>query len=644
MAVIDRWALTDRQARGILLALGTVLGVAVLRLDVPQATSGQFWSDGATYHAMAWSLAADHDLRYEARDVFRVRREFPGGPQGIFLKRTEGGLRAVKGPGFSGLVWGGGDANDRIFFAKAMAYPLVAAPFVRAFGTSGLLVVNVLAWLAGVLAAYAILRRALSALWALGVTLALFGITVAPLYLLWMTPEMFNLGVIAVALAVFRKRPLLSAFLFGVATYSKPYNLFVALPLGAAPFVPWLRGQVPFLPALGESLRRGGVLLATAVALFALNFAVTGEVNYQGGERKTFYGLFPFEARPDGTKVTFGNSGQWMTTDHLGPLVEGRDEDKESRRTGPLRPPEEIRASFLRNLGYFWVGRFGGVLGYFIPALVAAFAFLAARPRSEDGWLALAGLGVSWLFYIYQIPDNWYGGGGTVGNRYFLNLLPLTVFLLPAGRAAVAGAAGVVTASLLGLALFLAPLLVSPVVHSLNPGRHATGGAFRWLPAELTMLNDLSVFTEPWRKKQVYGFMGDPVKHWPADPTAYTLYFMDDGTRGKETHEGRDGFRMGAGAHAEVIVRALDLKPVRRILVEAQGGPAGDRLSCRLAGETETLTLAPGQSGEMAFSPSRGFPYYETFLYVLECRSDAAAPAGSPPGSFLVLRLDVGAS
>jgi len=53
-----------------------------------------------------------------------------------------------------------------------------------------------------------------------------------------MTPEMFNLGLIAVGLAVFRKRPVLSAFLFGIATYSKPYNLFVALPLGAAPFVP----------------------------------------------------------------------------------------------------------------------------------------------------------------------------------------------------------------------------------------------------------------------------------------------------------------------------------------------------------------------------------------------------------------------
>ena len=61
---------------------------AVLAVRLPG-----FWGDGATYYAMAWSLAEDGDLRYEARDVFRVRREFPSGPQGLFLKRASGGLR-----------------------------------------------------------------------------------------------------------------------------------------------------------------------------------------------------------------------------------------------------------------------------------------------------------------------------------------------------------------------------------------------------------------------------------------------------------------------------------------------------------------------------------------------------------------------
>ena len=355
-------------------------------------------------------------------------------------------------------------------------------------------------------------------------------------------------------------------------------------------------------------------------------------MNYQGGERKTFYGLFPFDERPDGAKVTFGNSGIWMTTDSLGPLVKGRDETQESRRTGPLRPPEELRASFLRNLGYFWVGRFGGVLAYFLPALAALLLFLFAGPRRDEGWLAMAALSLSWLFYIWIIPDNWYGGGGTVGNRYFLNLLPLVIFVVPKGREwAVTGAGA------LSLLLFVGPILASPLRHSLRPGEHATTAAFRHLPAELTMLNDLSVFTEPWRKKQVYGFMGDPVKKWPADPVAYTLYFTDNGTSGRETFEGRDGFWVKGGSEAEVILRALDIKRVRQVVLDATGGPAGDRLTCRLGSETATLDLSPGASGQATFTPPRGFPYYETFLYVLRCRSTSGG--AGPNGSFVSLKL-----
>ena len=82
-----------------------------------------------------------------------------------------------------------------------------------------------------------------------------------------------------------------------------------------------------------------------------------------------------------------------------------------------------------------------------------------------------------------------------------------------------------------------------PLHHSLRPGDHATAAVVPRLPPELTMLNDLSVFTDAWRKKVPYGDTeGDAHKHWPADPKAYFLYFMDDGTYGKETRDGAEGF------------------------------------------------------------------------------------------------------
>lgn len=410
--------MSDRAARIVLGAIIVLMAAAAASVRIPY-----FWSDGATYHGMAWSLAEDGDLQYEARDVFRTRREFPTGPQGIFLKRASGGWELTPEFPWLGRV---PRAEPRIYYAKAFAYPVAVVPFVKLFGTRGLLLANA-AFLGLAMAfSYAELRRRTAPARALGVTLALFLGTVTPLYLFWPQPEVFNVALITTGLVAWRwNRPLLAAVLLGIATYSKPYNLWLALPLGIEPLLvsrPHLRR------GLIESVRRGAVLGGTVIALFGLNRIVTGEMNYQGGERKTFYGTFPLEAHG----VTFGNSGQWMTTDQLGPLVEGRDES--TRRTGPARPASEYREAFLRNLGYFWVGRFGGALPYFAPAVLAVLAFLVLGPRDRAGWLALTAMAVSWLFYIQMIPDNWYGGGGTVGNRYFLNLLPLALFLVPRGR------------------------------------------------------------------------------------------------------------------------------------------------------------------------------------------------------------------
>ena len=611
--------MSERGARLLLavLAAAMVAGVCLVRLP-------GFWGDGATYYTMAHSLVEDGDLRYEARDVFRARREFPTGPQGLFLKRASGGLR-VDGPG--GFPWIRRVTEDdkRIYFAKAFTYPVAAAPLVALMGTRGLLVTNALSLGLVLVLAYLELRTRASPAWSLAAAVSLILFTVAPLYLVWPTPELFTLALVAAGLFAWRRqRPVLAAVLLGIATYTKPYNLFLALPLGVEPLLAARRTS--WWPAWRESLRRGLAMAAVVAGLFAVNAAITGELNYQGGERKTFYGRFPEEVGVDGQRVTFGNSGVWMTTDQLGPAVEGEEGAAASARTGPARPRPEIEASFLRNLYYFWVGRFGGALAYFLPAVVALAVFLALGPRSVAGWLTFAALVVSWLFFIRQIPDNWYGGGGTVGNRYFLNLLPLLVLMLPARREAWALGAGLVSA------LVLAPIWLHPLHHSLRPGDHATRGVFPHLPPELTMLNDLSVFTEAWRKKVPYGDTeGDAHKHWPADPKAYYLYFMDDGTRGKESRLGVEGFGLYA-PRAEVVLRALE--PVRRIKIRAGAGPAGARVSVRICGKEETAELAANETKELSFEPGAGFPYYDTFLTVLNFESD-------PDGVSVSIALEV---
>ena len=91
---------------------------------------------------------------------------------------------------------------------------------------------------------------------------------------------------------------------------------------------------------------------------------------------------------------------------------------------------------------------------------------------------------------VPRVLAEWEAGATIVLQALHVNWLPLAVFWLPRGREIVVAAAGGLVS-----ALFLWPLWTSPIHHSLRPGDHATVQPFRALPPELTMLNDLAVFT-----------------------------------------------------------------------------------------------------------------------------------------------------
>jgi hypothetical protein len=586
--------MSERIAR---IALGVVSGLVLLAsvvVDVPELSGGRFWSDGASYHAMAASLAFDGDLEFEAGDLARVRTSHPGGPQGVFLKRV---------PGDAGA--------ERLFYAKALVYPLAASPLVRVLGADrGLLALNALLLVAALWLAYGELRRASSAGAAALGALAILGGGVVPVYLLWPTPEVFNLAIGTLGLVAWRRdRPIAASLLLGLAAYSKPTNLALALPLLVDPL---LGVAAPWGRRLAEAGRRAVMVAAVVACGFGSTWLATGEINYQGGERKTFYDRYPFDPG-----VSFDSGGVWMATDHLGPLVAGRDEDKRTARVAPPRPADELRRSFVLNLGYFWVGRFGGALVYFPGFAAAGILFLLAGPRERHGWLALLALAVSWLGYIAIIPDNWYGGGGTIGNRYLLNLVPLGVLLLPRGRAAWVAA----SAAVAGGTLLFAPVLGSPVRHSLRPGDHATARTFRKLPVEVTMLGDLSVFGDVWRKRRPYNAPGgDPSRRPAGAPPSYFLWFPDDGTFGQEESFGEEGFWLRGGERSEVVLQAPAVPSRVRLLVTA--GPAGDIVTVRLGRERHQLVLQPFRTREIVFEdPSPTLGYYGTSLYPLRLSS-----------------------
>jgi hypothetical protein len=91
-------------------ALGAVLLAWALTVDLPKAT-GAFFSDGATYYSLAHSLASDFDFQFRREDLVRVWREYPTGPEGIFLKRGRDVTGVAVGGGFPFVSWPGSPAE-----------------------------------------------------------------------------------------------------------------------------------------------------------------------------------------------------------------------------------------------------------------------------------------------------------------------------------------------------------------------------------------------------------------------------------------------------------------------------------------------------------------------------------------------------
>src|SRR5579872_5277184 len=117
---------------------------AAMSVDVVKTGYG-VKSDEATYVAMALSLAYDHDLSYERKDLERYYGLYRYGPDGIFLKRgRQLSVRLQAAPPFIRFVRLPDPRRDRLYFGKAFLYPLAAAPFVRYLGLNGLLVLHVL--------------------------------------------------------------------------------------------------------------------------------------------------------------------------------------------------------------------------------------------------------------------------------------------------------------------------------------------------------------------------------------------------------------------------------------------------------------------------------------------------------------------
>jgi hypothetical protein len=564
-----------------------IYGGLALTVDFPRAALG-IQSDEATYYMMGHSLAEDGDLTYRRDDLARVWREFSSGPSGLFLKRgsdiIEAGLM-LRPPFIWYRTQPDPDASSRLFWGKSFIYPLFAAPFVKLFGTNGFLVLHAILLTLVVWCGYLFLAArmppAAAALLAGGFVMA----TIVPVYFVWITPELFNfsLGALAFFCWLYKevaqpaggrarwlfdhRSDLVAALLVGIVTFSKPTNAVLIAPIVASQLYrrQWSR-------AFATSALFGIV----AAAFFAMNIAITGEWNYQGGYRRTFLWQFPFQTET----ATFDTTGQTMGRDEaLGEVLFQR---------------SVFWTNFFANLRYVFVGRYAGLLPYYFPAVFWLVSFLVVRRKPAWQWFVFAAAVGQILLLVLAFPYTWNGDGGSVGNRYFMSSYGTFLYLLPAiSRVWIALVPWVVGA------LFTMPLVLNPFVTSFRPSEYADSGPVRMLPVELTLVYGWPINTD---RPRVGVWFGD--NEGQGDP-GFQIYFFDRNAYDRDTTD--KSFWVRGGRRAEFLIKTD--RPMKRLVMTLTAGPVATDVTASLGGKSQSVSLKPGDRQQVFFTLGDGFLY-----------------------------------
>ena len=624
--VAPRRAASNYRPGAILaLLLLCLYGGLAISVDFPRAALG-FQSDEATYYMMGYSLALDGDLTYRREDLMRVWREFPTGPSGVFLKKG----RDIVDWGFMRrppFVWTTSVPDSdpsRFYFGKSFIYSVFAAPFVRLFGTNGFLVLHAL--LLGLVAwcSYVFLHARMSAASAVILAGAFLFTSVVPVYFVWITPELFifSLGLLAYFCWLYKEvaapeqapagmrwlfdsgSDLGASLLLGIVTFSKVTNALLFPPI-----VLWQLWRRQWRRAALSTI----VFVLVAGGLFAINTAISGEWNYQGGaDRSTFYHEYPLQT-PGST------------------FAVGTEKERNESLTEIIFDRRVFATNLLHNLGYFFVGRYSGLLPYFFPGLFALASFAVGfRRRPAWQYIVVAAVVAQMLTFIIATPYTWHGGGGSVGNRYFMSAYGLLLFVMPVlprlWMTALPWMAG---------AIFTAPLVLNPFHASFYPGSYARSGPLRWLPVELTLVYDWPINTDTSRVRLWFG------DHPGGKDLGFQIYFFDDNAY---LPEGDKTFWTKGESTAQFLIKTD--RQMSQAVLTLTAGPVPTDVVVTLGRRTQRLSLKAGEQQRVVFRLEPGFLYQGTWPVWTASVSTGRGfvpsffEADSPDVRFLGVRVD----
>ncbi len=491
-------------------------------------------ADEPAYFLMAESLVHDGDLRAEDRDYRRLMESYPYLPTSNLILMSDDGWQTV-------------------YFGKPFIYPLLGAPFVAVFGANGLVVLNALLFLAMIWLGAGYLERFNPTALALVFSAAFFFLSPTFSYVFWLQPEILNAASVAVAYAILLGRPqnsppsfwriLASAAVLAVGAYNKPVLLAFGLPLAALLFRrEGLRGAWNWCAAAAVTLGllAGGSFLLTGHPSSYLGVS-RGGVNVTSPEQVA-HDLSELSAKLEAGSTT-ANSWSWVFR----------------------KPPTTLR-EIGQSTKYFFIGRHTGLVVYFPFAVISFTLFLLHWRRRPEGWLTLLAIGVIAAFFICVIPLNWHGGGGFIGNRYFLMVYPAFLFLVSTIRPAWLIAPGAAWAG-----LFLGVILFTPFgapVPEPTLQAHTRSRPFQFFPLEITL------------RKRVPGYSVFGYSHL-ALIGRKDLFLPDRKIGGAPL--------IHTGQRIEVVV--MTDRPITGLFFEVMSFTPDNEVRLELAGDSETVVF-----------------------------------------------------
>ncbi len=492
-----------------------------MSLDVRKSTPYLF-ADEAVYLGMTDSLAMDFDLKFSQNDLVRFYEKFSSGPVGIILKQA---------------------VDKEIYYAKPLVYPLAALLFYRFAGLNGFILLNILCWWGIIYLLYVAWNKTRNAL-----LFAVFSIlfTAFTPYIFWIHTEVFTAFLVTAFLVFWRLTEkshrrgyvLIMGFALAMVTAIKPPLII----FGAGPILQWI-------------FRRQWKRLATGIGIYALilgillgmGFLFTGSLNPYSGNRKIFSSRFPFENGAE----SFDRSGDsWSTKSagfHFQPGV------------------------ILADAGYYFIGRFTGMIYYFFPGCMALILWLSGQ-RDGPGNILFGVLAVLILLQIIFIPTNYFGGAGALGNRMTAAFYPAFLLVLP-----MAPRLRTIVLSALISGLFSGVILVRSFSASFTPGAHTMHGFYSVLPPEWPLVNSFPIFNAQFAQVR---FKGVPGK--------YT--FLDHGASGKEGN----GFWLFGDRTAQVMINSG--KPLEQVAFRVEQVPVPVSIRIGSGGKCVRQDVSPRRS------------------------------------------------